>query len=144
MLRSVETGTNYVICIQLQPISQHALIIMNDVSYFDYTGPGTTETPEDIGKGCGGSNCVIMRNHGLMAVGHTIQAAFVRMYYLELSCQIQESAASMAGGVQPIAPEVLEATLAQYAERGKAPDLGQREWPGLMRMLARNGAEFAV
>ena len=35
----------------LQPISQHALIIMNDVSYFDYTGPGTTETPEDIGRG---------------------------------------------------------------------------------------------
>lgn len=128
----------------LQPISQHALIIMNDVSYFDYTGPGTTETPQDIGDGCGKSDCVIMRNHGLMAVGHTIQAAFFRMYYLELSCQIQESASSMAGGVQPIAPEILKATLEQYATRGQAQDLGQREWPGLMRMLARNGAEFAV
>ncbi|MEM7407425.1 MAG: class II aldolase/adducin family protein [Pseudomonadota bacterium] len=128
----------------LQPISQHALIIYNEVSYFDYTGPGTTETPEDIGHGCGKTNCVVMRNHGLMTMGHTIPAAFVRMYYLELSCQIQESAASMAGGVQPIDPKVLEETLEQYAARGSAPELGQREWPGLLRLLERNGVEYAV
>ena len=128
----------------LQPISQHALIIMSDVSYFDYTGPGTTETPEDIGEGCGKSNCVIMRNHGLLTMGQSIPAAFIRMYYLELSCQIQESAASMAGGVQAIDPDVLDASLKQYAERGAAPDLGQREWPGLLRMLERNGVEYAV
>jgi len=128
----------------LEPISQHALIIYNDLSYFDYTGPGTTETPEDIGKGCGQSNCVVMRNHGLLVSGHTIQAAFIRMYYLELSCQIQESAASMGGGINEIAPEVVEETLKQYAERGSADNLGQREWPALLRMLERQGAEYAV
>lgn len=50
----------------------------------------------------------------------------------------------MAGGVQPIAPDVLDATLEQYAERGRAPELGQREWPSLMRMLERNGVQYAV
>jgi ribulose-5-phosphate 4-epimerase/fuculose-1-phosphate aldolase len=128
----------------LMPISQHSLIILNDVSYFDYSGPGSKETPEDIGNGCGNSNCVIMRNHGLMAMGHTIQSAFFRMYYLELSCQIQTTASAMDGPLHRMDAAVENESIEHYGKQLTNPDLGQREWPSLLRMLDRSGAEFAV
>ena len=127
----------------LLPISQHAMIILPEISYFEYTGPGTVETPEDIGAGCGNSHCVIMRNHGLLASGHSIQAAFYRMYYMETSCQIQASASAM-GELHPVSEAAERETLELYTQRQKEEDLGQREWPGLMRMLERQGADYRV
>lgn len=128
----------------LQPISQHALIIMGDVGYYDYGGPGSVETPEDVGGGCGASNCVIMRNHGLMALGDTMQSAFFRMYYLELACQIQSTAAAMEGGVNRMDEKVEQDSIAHYAKRLSEPGLGEREWPSLLRLLERKGAEYRV
>jgi len=125
----------------LMPISQHSLNIMSEVSYFDYTGPGTFESPEEIGAGCGQSNCVVMRNHGLLTSGHTIQAAFYRMYYLELACQIQSTAAAM-GDLQAIDAGVQQETKDVYQKRHRNPELGQREWPALLRMLDRHGAIY--
>jgi len=127
----------------LLPISQHAMIVIPEVSYFDYTGPGTQDTPEEIGKGCGNTNCVIMRNHGLLASGHSIQSAFFRLYYMETSCQIQTSAAAM-GDLQMMDEDVEQQTRELYSRRQQDDDLGQREWPALMRLLERQGAEYRV
>ena len=132
----------------LLPVSQHALIIYGDVSHYDYGGPGSTETPEEIGAGCGQSNCVIMRNHGLMAMGPTIPAAFFRIYYLEQSCAIQASAQAMGGngeaGLQPVSEAVLAKSLTHFSARLQAEDLGQREWTSVLRMLERQGTEYRV
>ncbi len=127
----------------LLPISQHALIVLPEISYFDYSGPGTIETPQEIGDGCGKSHCVIMRNHGLLASGHSIQAAFYRLYYMETSCQIQASAAAM-GDLQMMDESVEQQTMDLYLKRQSQDDLGQREWPALMRMLERQGVEYRV
>ncbi|MBT6276148.1 MAG: hypothetical protein HOI95_18690, partial [Chromatiales bacterium] len=126
----------------LQPISQHALVIWNELSYYDYGGPGVIETPEDIGNACGASNCVVMRNHGLLTQGHTIQSAFFRMYYLELACQIQADAKAMNEPLRAVSGDVLQASIDVYAERNSADDLGQREWPSLLRMLERQGSNY--
>ena len=37
-------------------------------------------------------SCVILRNHGLLTLGHTVAEAFNRMYYLEQACRIQVAA----------------------------------------------------
>jgi len=125
----------------LLPISQHALNILSEVSYFDYSGPGTFESPQEIGEGCGQSHCVVMRNHGLLTSGHTIQAAFYRMYYLESACQIQSTAAAM-GSLSPIDDAIQKQTTEIYRKRHRDPELGQREWPALLRMLNRQGVDY--
>jgi ribulose-5-phosphate 4-epimerase/fuculose-1-phosphate aldolase len=40
----------------------------------------------------GESNYLILRNHGLLTVGHTIGDAFLHMFTLESACQIQVAA----------------------------------------------------
>ncbi len=125
----------------LLPISQHSINVMPQISYFDYSGPGTFETPEEIGAGCGKSHCVIMRNHGLLTSGHSIQATFYRMYYLESACQIQCSAAAM-GDLREMDEAVKHDTFAVYSRRQANPELGQLEWPALLRMLDRQGSNY--
>lgn len=127
----------------LLPISQHSMIVMPQVSYFEYSGPGTYETPQEIGAGCGKSHCVIMHNHGLLTSGHTIQATFNRMYYLESACQIQCSAAAM-GDLRSMDEAVERDTFAVYAKRQANPELGQLEWSALLRLLDRRGADYRV
>lgn len=125
----------------LLPISQHSVNVMPELSYFDYSGPGTFESPEEIGAGCGKSHSVIMRNHGLLTSGHSIQAAFYRIYYLESACKIQCSAAAM-GELQTMDDDVKRDSLQVYTKRQANPELGQREWPALLRMLDRKGSDY--
>ena len=127
----------------LLPISQHAMFIWNDVSHFEYSGPGSIEERDAMGKACSKSNCVVMRYHGLLTQGHTIQSAFFRMYYLEMSCQIQASAQAMNEPLHFAPPAVEKMSVDHYEKRLEADDLGQMEWQSLMRMLERQGVEYS-
>jgi len=124
------------------PISQHAMVIWKDVSHFEYSGPGSVEERDAMGKACSQSNCVVMRNHGLLAMGHTVQSAFFRMYYLEMSCQIQSTAQSMNEPLHMAPADIEKMSVDHYETRLAADDLGQMEWESLTRMLERQGADY--
>ena len=51
----------------------------------------------DLGKT---SKAMILRNHGLLALGETVREAFEVMYYLDAACQIQVDAC--AGGMHNV------------------------------------------
>lgn len=126
----------------LLPISQHSLIVLGEIGYHDYGGLGVLEEREAVGRSCSKADCIIMRNHGLLTLGDTIQAAFRRMYYLELSCQIQTTA--VAGG-EPVVmiPETIQNETTEYlANRRKSRSEGALEWESLLRMLDRQGADY--
>ena len=126
----------------LLPVSQHSLIVLGEIGYHDYGGLGVLEEREAVGRSCSKADCIIMRNHGLLTLGDTIQAAFRRMYYLELSCQIQTTA--VAGG-EPVVmiPEKIQNETTEYlANRRKSRPEGALEWESLLRMLDRQGAEY--
>ena len=126
----------------LLPISQHALIVLDEIGYHDYGGLGVLEEREAVGKSCGRANCIIMRNHGLLTLGDTIPAAFRRMYYLDLSCQIQATA--VAGG-EPLVmiPEGIRNETTEYlSKRRSYRREGALEWESLLRMLDRQGADY--
>ncbi|TNE57589.1 MAG: class II aldolase/adducin family protein, partial [Alphaproteobacteria bacterium] len=83
----------------LLPISQHALAILPDVAYHDYEGIALNHDERDrILKDMGDKHCLILRNHGLMTVGKTAAAAFMRLYFLERACSAQVRAQS--GGAE--------------------------------------------
>src|SRR3981081_2494326 len=80
----------------LLPISQHAQYTEQMVTYHDYEGIALdmderTRMAKDLGKA---SKAMILRNHGLLTLGHTVHEAWEMMYYLDCACQIQIDAMS--------------------------------------------------
>src|SRR5512145_2393439 len=80
----------------LLPISQHAMMIQANVAYHDYEGIALyMEEQERMARDLGKTaKAMILRNHGLLALGKTVREAFDVMYYLDCACQIQIDACS--------------------------------------------------
>jgi len=121
----------------LLPISQQSSLILSSLAYHDYEGLAVHDDERDRLKADLGTNkYMILRNHGLLTVGRSVQDAFLAMYFLEMSCQIQISA--QAGGtLSPVPKKVLDGvtTAVRVQEsKGSAADL---TWPALLRRLDR-------
>lgn len=79
----------------LLPISMYALGYYERVAYHDFEGPSLElDERQRLAANLGDKNVLILRNHGLLTCGETVAQAFVRMYRLERSCQIQLAAQS--------------------------------------------------
>src|SRR5688572_26174989 len=97
----------------LLPISQHAMMMQAEVKYHDYEGIALYK--EEQGRMAANlgatSNAMILRNHGLLALGESVRQAFEVMYYLDAACQIQIDA--MAGGLHNV--QIMSEQAAQTA-----------------------------
>jgi ribulose-5-phosphate 4-epimerase/fuculose-1-phosphate aldolase len=128
----------------LLPISQHAMRMQAQVTYHDYEGIALelderARLARDLGPS---SKAMILRNHGLLALGATVREAFDLMYYLDCACQIQIDA--MAGGMDNVLrmSESAARTAAAQFDRPDRP-AEHKDWPALLRLLDRNGVRYA-
>ncbi|HSE03551.1 MAG TPA: class II aldolase/adducin family protein [Methylomirabilota bacterium] len=128
----------------LLPISQHCLFVLNSVGYHDFEGPALDEDEKPrLVADLGDNRCLILRNHGLLTVGETVADAFVAMYYLEASCQIQVRAQSGGGELIPVPKAVLDrGYAAAVASQRKSGGQGALVWPGLLRRLDRTDPSY--
>jgi ribulose-5-phosphate 4-epimerase/fuculose-1-phosphate aldolase len=88
-----------------------------------------------------GQHPALMRKgRGMLVAGRTVPEAFVLMFYLVRSCQVQVPA--VTGGAELVLPshEIAEHTAQQY-ERDPTPS-GKREWPALLRLLDRTNPGY--
>ena len=128
----------------LLPISQHAMLVQSDIAYHDYEGVALymeeqDRMARDLGKI---AKAMILRNHGLLALGETVRDAFEVMYYLDCACQIQIDA--MAGGlhnVQLMTDAAAQESTKQLRRTGRPAS--HKDWPALLRMLDRRGVRYA-
>jgi ribulose-5-phosphate 4-epimerase/fuculose-1-phosphate aldolase len=128
----------------LLPISQHSLFVLPTLGYHDFEGPALhdDEKPRLVAD-LGDNSALILRNHGLLTVGETVGDAFVTMYYLEASCQIQVRAQSGGSELISVPKEVLDAGYASAArEQRKRGGRGNLVWPGLLRRLDRGDQSY--
>ncbi|MFC0042546.1 class II aldolase/adducin family protein [Actinomadura rayongensis] len=90
---------------KLEPITQDVCAFYEDHGLFDdYTGVVTDlEEGKRIAAALGDNKAVILRNHGLLTVGSTVDAAAWWFITMERSCQVQ-LVAKAAGTVVPIEP----------------------------------------
>ena len=121
----------------LLPISQQSSLLLSSLAYHDYEGLAVHDDERDRLKADLRDNkYMILRNHGLLTVGCSVPDAFLAMYFLETSCQIQVSA--QAGGtLSPVPQKVLDGVTAAVRvqqSKGSAADLA---WPALLRRLDR-------
>ena len=129
----------------LLPISQHAMRVQAEITYHDYEGVALYDEEKarmarDLGKS---SKAMILRNHGVLALGETVREAFEIMYYLDCACQIQVDAC--AGGlhnVQLMSEQAAQQSTASLQRPNRPAQ--HKDWPALLRMLDRKGIKYAV
>jgi ribulose-5-phosphate 4-epimerase/fuculose-1-phosphate aldolase len=101
----------------LDPLTQDACAFFEDHALFDdYTG--VVVDPEEgkrIAHALGGAKAVILRNHGLLTCGHSVDEAVWWFVTMERSCQAQ-LLAEAAGSPIPISPEAARLTRTQVGE----------------------------
>jgi len=88
------------------------------------------------------AKAMILRNHGLLAMGESAAVAFDVMYYLEAACQIQVDALSAGKeGVMTISDEIGAVAAGQFERPGGTRM--QLTWEACLRELAHDGCSFA-
>jgi len=121
----------------LLPLSQQSLFALASLSYHDYEGVALREDEKArLQRDLGGANFMILRNHGLLTTGTSIADAFLAMYILQTSCQIQIKALSGDRPLTPIPAGIVD-TIKQQAEQVTKGLGGKLAWPGLLRKLDR-------
>ena len=123
----------------LLPMSQTSMRFVGHLGYHDYEGPAVDLAErERLVRDLGAHDAMILRNHGLLTCGATIQQAFNTMYQLELSCRGQVDA--MAAGAELTMPgENVLAHTAHLYQPGTRRPYGVLEWPAMLRLLEAEG-----
>jgi ribulose-5-phosphate 4-epimerase/fuculose-1-phosphate aldolase len=120
----------------LLPLTQTSMRFVGHMGYHDYEGPATDLAErERLVRDLGPHDAMVLRNHGLLTCGATIQQAFNTMYQLEMSCRAQVDA--MAARTELLVPpdDVLRKTAHLYQPGTRRP-YGVLEWPAMLRLLA--------
>jgi ribulose-5-phosphate 4-epimerase/fuculose-1-phosphate aldolase len=143
----VHTHTSAGIAVSVQeegllPISQHALKFFRRLGYHDYEGIALDVSERiRLAKDLGLHMAMILRNHGLLAVGRSIPEAFNQIYFLERACQAQVQA--MAGG-RPLrypSPEVCE-LVARQSEAEIQQGFDVLAWSAALGLIADQSANY--
>uniref|UniRef100_A0A3P8TFV8 Alpha-adducin n=1 Tax=Amphiprion percula TaxID=161767 RepID=A0A3P8TFV8_AMPPE len=133
----------------LLPISPEALSL-GEVTYHDYYGILVDQEESAlIQKNLGpNSKVLILRNHGLVSVGETVEEAFYYIHNLVTACEIQVRTLASAGGPD----NLVMLDPGKYKSRPRVPEpagdgsvtypkwqVGEQEFEALMRMLDNLG-----
>lgn len=134
----------------LLPVSHNALLV-GDMAYYNFNGEMEQEADRINLQKCLGPTCkiLVLRNHGVVALGDTVEEAFYKVFHLQAACEIQVSALSSAGGVENLIlleqekHRPHEVGSVQWAGSTFGPmqksRLGEHEFEALMRMLDNLG-----
>ncbi|MEZ5741042.1 MAG: class II aldolase/adducin family protein [Burkholderiaceae bacterium] len=126
----------------LLPLTQTAMRFYGRLGYHDYESVAIDLDEEarlvaDLGE----HRAMILRNHGLLAVGPTVAEAFNTLYWLEMACKAQVDA--MAGGrALHLPPEPVRVKTALMYHPDTRRRFGLLEWPAMLRELDRTDPSY--
>lgn len=129
----------------LLPLSQHALAYYSRVAYHEYEGVALDlDEQQRLVANLGESNILILRNHGLLTGGASVQHAFRELHGLERACSIQ--IAAQAGGNEALlfAPAAAIAKVHEQisAARNRGSSGIDRHWAAVLREVDRQGQGY--
>jgi ribulose-5-phosphate 4-epimerase/fuculose-1-phosphate aldolase len=126
----------------LRPVHMYSHNFYKRLAYHEFEGPSMRlGERERLIASLGAHEAIILRNHGILTIGRTIPAAFIRHWRLERACQIQLAAQSAKLHLPPA--EVCEASFAMGEEflTDQAP-LGVLEFEALQRKIESRDASY--
>jgi len=126
----------------LLPLSQFSFHFYNRLAYHSYDSLtlDNQRQGENLLQDLGLKKAMILRNHGTLTCGTTIQEAFLYMYFLEQACRVQCTA--LSSGQKVIIPPREVCEKAAQDVRAFEPDFGIRDWTSLLRKLEREDPTY--
>ena len=119
---------------EFELVSQDSLIFAGGIAIYSSAElVETNELGEALAGVLGSADVVLMKNHGLTAVGTSIEQAVVRAVSFERSCRLQLAAARF-GGVSAIEPEQAQRMIARFSRQSNRE---QSIWRYLVRSSER-------
>jgi ribulose-5-phosphate 4-epimerase/fuculose-1-phosphate aldolase len=107
------------------------------VGYHDFEGITVRdEEGARLVANLGPRRLMILRNHGLLAMGPTLPKAFLRLWLLQRACEIQVAAAPM-GPLRTIPPEVLAVHQRDAGKVASPVGLGAPDFAAMVRLVDR-------
>jgi ribulose-5-phosphate 4-epimerase/fuculose-1-phosphate aldolase len=127
----------------LLPAHMYAHNFWNRLSYHDFEGPSMRlDERERLVKSLGAHNqAIVLRNHGLLAIGRTIPEAFIRFWRLNRACEVQ--LAAQGSRLRIPAAEVCEQSFRMGEEfLADQADVGELEFAALLRKVQARDASY--
>ena len=84
-----------------QCVLPEVILTLGRVPLTEYATPSTSEVPASIGAFIGQYNAILLRNHGVLTFGATIEEAYFRMETVEHFAEITLAAKTL-GGASPL------------------------------------------
>jgi ribulose-5-phosphate 4-epimerase/fuculose-1-phosphate aldolase len=124
--------------------SFYAAQLYGRVAYHDYEGLSLRlGEQERIVASLGDKPLMIMRNHGLLAVGETIASAFWQLWRLQRACEAQVLTDAMAGPNIPVPLEITRRNVTD-ADSYSAGAVEDKMLDALVRKVARRDLSYAM
>jgi ribulose-5-phosphate 4-epimerase/fuculose-1-phosphate aldolase len=126
------------------PLSQHSMFVLSSLAYHDYEGVALRDDEKPrLVHDLGSRRFLMLRNHGLLAIGASVAEAFVGMYFFETACTMQVRAQAGGGALVRIPDDIVAGAAQQFRDvtRGAGGNLA---WPALRRRLDRLNPGYAT
>ncbi|MEI6187605.1 MAG: class II aldolase/adducin family protein [Alphaproteobacteria bacterium] len=120
----------------LLPINQWALHFYKRIAYHDYSSLALVkEQGQTLANDLGEHLVMLLRGHGSIACGKTIQEALFYTYHLELACKAQCMTLAMNREVIMPSPDICQKAVNDLLSF--EANLGERDWLAWLRLLER-------
>jgi L-fuculose-phosphate aldolase len=120
---------------RFEMVSQDSLLFAGGVALYPSAElVETAEQGDELARTLGSAAVALLKNHGLTAVGDSIEQAVVRAVSFERSCRLQLAAAQF-GGAAPIAPDEVDRMSARFQRQSNRE---QSIWRYLVRCAERS------
>ena len=128
----------------LLPISQYAMLSINQIAYHDYEGLAVN--PDErvrLQQDLGTANILMLPNHGALTLGGSVGEAFMRWADLQRACEIQVMALSTGQPLIQIKQEILDSVKEQQLAVHSGSSGGKKVWPAMLRKAYKLDPDFA-
>jgi ribulose-5-phosphate 4-epimerase/fuculose-1-phosphate aldolase len=113
------------------------------IAYHDFEGLTTRlDERERLVASLGQKDLLILRNHGLLAIGRSIPDALSKLWRLQRACDVQVTALSLGRPVIPLSAEVAKVSTELNKTADPEGRAAEREFDALQRMVDRKDPSY--
>jgi len=114
----------------------YSSMLYDYVAYHDFEGITTRDDEKErMLKSMGTKPLAILRNHGLLVHGRTVEEAFARMWTLQLACEAQVAIDSIAGESITVSREATDVSTRVANLFGNEPTCGVDMFEAMQRVI---------
>ena len=124
----------------------YSVLLYGQVAYHDFQGITVMDgEKEDLINNIGDKNFLILKSHGLLTCGSTIEEMFLNMSLLQRSCEIQVSVDQTGRAVNPVSEDIAQKSLELLKiqmSNNTGPGPGAMEFAALQRLVMAEDDSF--